>query len=204
MTRQTKTSKSQKKSATQKNAKKTKISYEQKHALQLKNQQERDAKKAKTGEEPANKDRFYCTNKELYAELVKWRDSAEKPEDRVLSEDLGRMMLAITSKMLNRSEFRNYPPELKNDMQGFAVLKLIKGLKNYDFAFNNPFAWMSSAIWNSYISVIMKHYKQINIKKELMKKLLSELETYNGISPSSSLCRCVKQYIGEDAMDDED
>lgn len=51
--------------------------------------------KAKAGKEPANKDRFYCTNKELTEELVKWRDSAEKPEDRTMSEELGKMILMI-------------------------------------------------------------------------------------------------------------
>ena len=106
--------KTNKKSAQSERAKKAaeakkaaKLAYEKKHAQQLKNQQERDAKRAQTGEQPANKDRFYCTNKDLYAELIKWRDSAKKPEDRIISEELGQMMMALTAKIPNRNENRN-------------------------------------------------------------------------------------------------
>lgn len=109
---------------------------------------------AKAGKEPANKARFYCTNKDLTAELLKWRDSAEKPEDRVMSEELGKMVLMIGQKMLNRSEFRNYPKELKEDMLGTYCMKLIKGLKNYNFKFSNPFAFFTTAAWNAYLMVI--------------------------------------------------
>lgn len=83
--------------------------------MKLKAQKVKQAEKAKQGD-PANKDRFYCTNKELLAELIKWRDSAKNVEDRVISEELGRMFMALTAKILNRSEFRNYPRELKEDL----------------------------------------------------------------------------------------
>ena len=49
---------------------------------------------------------------------------------------------------------------------------------------------------------ITKHYKQINIKRELMRKLFEEIETYSGIDPRSSLNRCIKAYIdGDDGSD---
>lgn len=56
--------------------------------------------------------------------------------------------------MLNRSEFRNYPKELKEDMLGTYCMKLIKGLKNYNFKFSNPFAFFTTAAWNAYLMVI--------------------------------------------------
>jgi hypothetical protein len=80
-------------------------------------------------------------------------------------------MISIGQKMLNRSEFRNYSKELKEDMLGNFYLKLIKGLKNYNFDFNNPFAFFSTAAWNAFLAVITRHYKQQNIKKNLMGKL---------------------------------
>ena len=176
-----------------------KLTLAEKQAIKLKIQKERQAKKAAAGElVPKNKERFYCTSAELHAELVKWRDSAEKVEDRVLSEELGRMLIAIADKMLNRSEFRNYPKELKEDAKGFFFVKAIKGLKNYNFEFNNPFAYFSTCAWNAYISTITKHYKQQNIRKEVMKQLLSELETYQGIDPKSSLNNYIRQYIEND------
>ena len=179
--------------------KKNKLTLAEKQAIKLKQQKERQAKKAESGElEPKNRERFYCTNKELQAELIKWRDSAEKVEDRSPSEELGRMILAIGNKLLNHSSFKNYTKELKEDMLLLYCEKLLKGLKNYNFAFNNPFAFFTQAAWNSFLIVIGKHYKHINIKKDLMKKLSQELETYAGISANSALNKCIKSYLGND------
>ena len=179
--------------------KKPKLTLAEKQAIKLKAQKAKQAAKRAKGElEPKNKDRFYCTNKELQAELIKWRDSAEKPEDRILSEELGKMIIAIGNKLLNHSSFKNYSKELKEDMCSLYYCKLIKGLKNYNFAFNNPFAFFTQAAWNSFLIVIGKHYKHINIKKDLMKKLSQELETYAGISANSALNKCIKSYLGND------
>lgn len=176
-----------------------KLTLAEKQEIKLQRQKERQARKIAAGElEPKNKDRFYCTNKDLLEELVKWRDSAEKPEDRIISEELGKMMIMIADKLLNHSSFRNYPLEVKQDLRSLGLLKLIRGLKNYNFKFNNAFAYFTQALWNSYITGLTKHYKQINIKREMMKKLFEEIETYSGIDPRSSLNRCIKAYIDGD------
>lgn len=131
-------------------------------------------------------------------ELIKWRDSAEKVEDRIISEELGKMMIAIGTKVLNRSEFRNYPKELKEDMASFGYFKIIRGLKNYDFRFSNAFSFFTTAFFNAYLTILKKHYKHINIKKDLMEKLLSEMETFPGMNAASSLSKAIRQYIGDD------
>lgn len=172
-----------------------KLSLQEKQEIKLKIQQQREKTKKSI---PANKSRFYCTNKDLTTELEKWRDSAEKIEDRIISEELGKMIIAIGEKMLNRSEFRNYPKELKEDMLSMFELKIIKGLKNYNFKFNNPFAFFTTAAWNAFLTIIGKHYKQQNIKKDLMTKLAQELQTYTGINSASSLSKCIKAYLGND------
>lgn len=128
---------------------------------------------------------------------MKWRDSADEPAERVISEELGKMMMAIGTKVLNRSEFRNYSKELKEDMASFGYFKIIRGLKNFDFRFqNSAFAFFTTAFWNAYLTVLKKHYKHINIKRDLMEKLLSEMEAFPGMNMSSSLSRAIKQYIG--------
>lgn len=179
---------------------KKKLTLSEKQEIKLKIQQQRE--KNKEGTSPINKDRFYCKNKDLIAELEKWKNSADRVEDRIISEELGRMIIAIGEKMLNRSEFRNYSKELKEDMLGMFELKLIKGLKNYNFKFNNPFAFFTTAAWNAFLTVIGKHYKQQNIKKDLMSKLSQELQTYTGINPASSLSKCIKSYLGNDVEQD--
>lgn len=123
--------------------KKNKMTLEQRRALKLKAQKEKEALRKSTGEEPKNKDRFYCNNKDLRVELLNWRNSSKKVEDRVISENLGKMMMELSSRILNHSSFRNYPLELKQDMQSNFYYKIIKGLKNYNFEFNNPFAFFS-------------------------------------------------------------
>lgn len=131
-------------------------------------------------------------------ELKVWRDSAKCPEDRIVSEKFGTMLMMLGDKVLNRSEFRNYPKELKEDCRSFFFYKAIKGLKNYDFKFNNPFSWLTQCAFNSYLSVLKKHYKHVNIKKDLMEKLLSEMQTFPGMNASSSLSKCIKAYIDDD------
>jgi len=70
------------------------------------------------------------------------------------------MLMAIADKLLNRSEFRNYSKELKEDAKGYYWVKVMKsGLRNYNFKFNNPFAYFTTCAWNAYITTIMKHYR---------------------------------------------
>jgi hypothetical protein len=114
------------------------------------------------------------------------------------------MLIAIADKLLNRSEFRNYSKELKEDAKGYFFVKAIKGLKNYNFEFNNPFAYFTTCAWNSYITVIAKYYKDRNIKKDLVKQMIIELETYDGIDPKSSLSNILRQYIKSDEQHDEE
>jgi len=144
----------------------------------------------------------------MQAELVKWRDSNLEEEKarqakglpidytkRKISEEFGKMLIAIADKMLNRSEFRNYPKQLKEDAKGHFFYKAIRGMKNYNFEFNNPFAYFSTCAWNAYITIIMKSYKHENFKRSLSQDLLTELETYSGIDPRSSLSNYIRQYL---------
>jgi hypothetical protein len=187
----------------QKKSKQPKLSLIEKQEIKVRIQKlKEEDKKKRNKDHPQPTDNFYCTNRDLQNELIKWYESAEKTEDRVISENLGKMLMLIGNKLLNHSSFRNYSKELKEDMLSYFLFKIIKGLKNYNFKFNNPFAFITMAAWNSYLSVITKHYKQMNIKKSLMKKMISELETYSGISPNTSLNKYIKNYLGEEFLDD--
>lgn len=107
----------------------------------------------------------------MQAELIKWRDSNLENEKglspdeidytkRKMSDELCKMLMAIADKLLNRSEFRNYSKELKEDAKGYFFYKVMKsGLRNYNFKFNNPFAYFTTCAWNAYVSTIMRHYK---------------------------------------------
>ena len=189
-------------------ASREKKSLAEKQEAKLKIQQERQLNKIKNGEqEPKNKARFYCKPAEMQAELIKWRDSnleeekGLKPDEidytkRKMSDELCKMLMAIADKLLNRSEFRNYSKELKEDAKGYFFYKVMRsGLRNYNFKFNNPFAYFTTCAWNAYISTIMKHYKHQNTRRDVMMILMSQLESYSGIDPHSSLRNYIKQYL---------
>lgn len=179
-----------------------KLTLAEKQAAKLKIQKERQALK-QNSPSPKNESRYYCTSAQLHEELVKWKNSAKNVEDRVISDEFGKMLIMIADKMLNRSEFRNYPKELKEDAKGFFFVKAIKGLKNYNFDFSNAFSYFSTCAWNAYVTVIARHYKQQNIRRDIMKQMLSELETYSGIDPQSSLNNYLKQYIEMNEHDEQ-
>lgn len=202
--------------ATKKTSKETKSiekhkkSLEERQEAKLKIQHQRQQSKIANGEvEPKNKERFYCKPAEMQAELIKWRDSnieeekkriaAGLPIDytkRTMSDELCKMLIAIADKLLNRSEFRNYSKELKEDAKGYYFVKLMKsGLRNYNFKFNNPFAYFTTCAWNAYLTTIMKHYKHQNTRRDIMMIMMSQLESYNGIDPHSSLRNYIKQYL---------
>ena len=124
-----------------------------------------------------------------------WTFDISDPYDRILSEELGRMMMKIGNKLLNHSNFRNYSHDLKADMRSFFFQKIIKGLKSFNFRFSNAFAFFSTVGFNAYLTVISKHYKQQNIKFDLITKLQEELQIYNGMSTQSGIGKYIQNYI---------
>lgn len=186
----------------------------EKQEIKLKIQRERQLSKLRNGEsEPKNKARFYCKPAEMQEELIKWRDSnleeekGLKPDQidytkRKISDELCKMLMAIADKLLNRSEFRNYSKELKEDAKGYYWVKVMKsGLRNYNFKFNNPFAYFTTCAWNAYITTIMKHYRHQNTRRDVMMILMSQLESYSGLDPHSSLRNYIKQYLDNTEID---
>lgn len=180
---------------------KAKKTLEEKQEIALAKHKERIKK---SQDKVTDTSKFFCTNKTLMAELIKWRDSAEKVEDRVISEDFGKMILQIATKLTNHSSFRNYNADLKQEMISYACFKIIQGLKNYNFNFENPFAYLTQAAWNAFVSVCAKYYKQLNLKKDLIKKMSVQLETTTGVNQNKIMNSYIKKYLGEDFVDGSD
>ena len=140
-----------------------------------------DEKKKK----PAN-EKHYVTNKALLEELYIWRDSAEEPADRIISENLGKMLYMIGRKLTNHFRFRGYSHEMKQDMISLGCYKAITGLKNYNFEYTNPFAYITQIFWNANVATCVKYYKHKNGMKQCTIDAISELET-SGIGPGQSV-----------------
>lgn len=133
-------------------------------------------------------------------EMDGWCFDIDDPLDpihgRVMSEKFGRMIMMIAQRLSNHSYFRNYSMELKEDCQSYSYEKIIKGLFNYKFKYTNAFAYLTQSCFNSFKSILSKHYQQINIKRSVTKRAIDTLE-YNlpGSSMSKSLFR---QFEGND------
>lgn len=106
-----------------------------------------------------------------------WAFDIDDPADRRPSNELGNMIIRMADKILNHSNFKNYKQELKEDAKSFFCLKILKGLKNYNFKFNNPFAYFSQCAFNAYFTVISNHYRHINTKKEVLKQLYLTMQS---------------------------
>lgn len=181
-------------------------------------------RKKERDENPLNRDRYYVTNSQLLKELVKWRDSNLEEEQRLLrewkalpkktrdrtpfaidytrrtiSEELGKMFMELARKISNHSSFRNYPLEVKQDMMGHAYEKLCSGLKNFNFKYTNAFAYFSQTCFNAYKTQLSQHYRQVNIKRDLTKRAIMQLDAY---IPNSSLSRSLNnQFDGTEYED---
>ena len=105
---------------------------------------------------------------EFAAEIAKWRDSAEKVEDRVMHDRLAMMILSIPQHLLQSKCFRGYEHHLKEDMMMSAYVKIVKNLKNYNPEFGaSAFKYFSRCCYFAFCEVIMKYYRHKNMIEEL-------------------------------------
>jgi len=178
----------------------------------VKKQRERLSKhiervKTKEARGPApNKERFYVTNAKLLDELYIWRDSAPESriEDRVITEEFGKMIKMIAERLTNHSNFKNYSRELKQDMVSYACFKCIQGIRNYNFEYKNAFAYFTTACYNAFVSIISKYYKEKNLNREMAKRAIAKLEATSNINSSKILNQFIKEYIYDSFDKDED
>ncbi len=152
-------------------------------------------------------ERYYISNKALYNEMVKWRDSNKEEEEkvlaahgeidyskRVISEELGKMIREIATRLTSHTNFRNYSYDLKQEMISNAVCKVLMGLKNYNFKYENPFGYITRACWNANINVCIKYYKAKNLPRELVKDNLDQLDQMSNMD-SSKIRQAIKEFI---------
>ena len=113
---------------------------------------------------PSAERSIYLDEEEFAAEIAKWRDSAEKVEDRVMHDKLALMVLSIPQHMLHSKCFRGYDHHLKEDMVMNAYVKIVKNLKNFDPSFGaSAFKYFSRCCYFAFCETIMAFYKHKNM-----------------------------------------
>ena len=120
---------------------------------------------------------------EFAAEIAKWRESAEKVEDRVVHDKLALMVLSIPQHLLHSKCFSGYEHHLKEDMMMNAYLKIAKNLKNYNPEFGaSAFKYFSRCAYFAFCETIMKYYKHKNMLEELEAAVKQRMKSL-GLTP---------------------
>ena len=117
---------------------------------------------------PSAERNIYLDKAEFADEIAKWRDSAEKVEDRVMHDKLALMIMSIPQHMLHSKCFSGYDHHLKEDMVMHAYLKIVKNLKNYNPDFgSSAFKYFSRCAYFAFCETIMSYYKHKNMIEHL-------------------------------------
>ena len=114
-------------------------------------------------------------NKRNYLEAEDLYDQYKKSvEDGKCSEKLGEMFLTLTEHMLRSPNFNRYPKELKEDLCGHAIVKLMKSLKTVrlEFAPQQIFNFATRTVYTAFLSELGRHYKHEGIKRAATRKYL--------------------------------
>ena len=117
---------------------------------------------------PSAERSIYLDKHEFAAEIAKWRESAEKVEDRIMHDKLALMILSIPQHMLQSKCFRGYEHHLKEDMVMNAYVKIVKNLKNFKPEIGaSAFKYFSRCAYFAFCETIMSYYKHKNMIEQL-------------------------------------
>ena len=136
--------------------------------------------------------RNYLEAEELYNEYKK------SVEDGQCTERLGEMFLTLTDHMLRSPNFNRYPKELKEDLRGHAIVKLMKSLKTVKLEFtpHQIFNFATRAVYTAFLSELGRHYKQEGIKRAATRKYL-ENSPYIDVRTREQMISEIDQFEAE-------
>jgi hypothetical protein len=116
-----------------------------------------------------------------------WKGDLEKghfsKDHGRITEDLGKMFIKLSERYAQRSNWRGYT--YNEEMRGQAILQLSQiGLQFDESKSENPFAYYTAAVTNSFTRVLNIEKKMQNIRDDMLE--------VNGLTPSST-----RQYQAE-------
>ena len=108
-----------------------------------------------------------------------WKGSLDKghfsKDHGRITEDLGRMFIKLSERYAQRSNWRGYT--YNEEMRGQAILQLSQiGLQFDESKSENPFAYYTAAVTNSFTRVLNIEKKMQNIRVDMLE--------INGLAPS--------------------
>ena len=102
----------------------------------------------------------------------------------IISEELGQMFMIMTDHILGHSNFRNYTQAVREEMKSYALLLLIKYSHNcdaYQRDARQTFNYITTITMNACKQVLIKYYKNQNMKRELEQRYIDMLAQEYGV-----------------------
>lgn len=121
--------------------------------------------------EAAPKPKYYLTNSQLLPEVIRSKDAGK------ISNELARMLMMLANRYASRPIFSNYT--FRDDMIAEALADLCKNaLKFKPERSDNPFAFYTSCIHNSFLGYLNMEKKHRRIRDQLLVEI-GENPSYN-------------------------
>ena len=115
---------------------------------------------------------WFIDSQEIWAEISNWKNTNQ------ISDRLGQIFYEIAENMTKHPRFNRYDIELKKDMIGNAVLKMIRNLHNFkEEKRQQSFSYCSCIAWTSFMDTLKKHYRYINRQREMFTRLIEGLNS---------------------------
>ena len=108
--------------------------------------------------------RNYIDRDRLHQLMRDYKDTGK------ISEELGKMFMVMVDHILGHSNFRNYTQDVRQEMKCHSLLMLVKYSHNcdaYQRDARQTFNYITTIIFNACKQILIKHYKQQNLKREL-------------------------------------
>lgn len=115
----------------------------------------------KTRKTKRSRSQYYIDRKELFSEVVKSKQTDQ------MTDRLAAMLNLLTKKYAMSPQFVGYT--YNDDMQGYAIMMLVKTWRSFNpEKSDNPFAFYTQCIKNSFRQYLNKEKRHRNIRDALL------------------------------------
>lgn len=121
-----------------------------------------------------NNRKMYLTSQQLAEELRASQKSGQP------TERLCRYFNMIATHMLGSPKFQHYKPQMQEDMVSAALVKCLKNVHNFKEKYADKcFNYYTRVTEHAFFEVLGKHYRHVNIEKELKQQYANAIETFS-------------------------
>jgi hypothetical protein len=112
----------------------------------------------------------FVDNKTFINLLVIYNNNPDSLEGKKAYEKIGKILILIANKLSQSGSFRQYSPDIKEEMIQDSIYMMIKNLKHYNHeAFSNPFSFFTTIAFN----IFRQHLNKLKVKMERYVRLES-------------------------------